>query len=176
MRAIRPRNFQKSSSSLPAYKLDDRIQDRRLQGSVLHRRFSRLGRCRETRGKTVSLESPRPHDFNFNQRPISSPKVDCLTHGPSQVPLLDSELQRPQAKDIIHTLAKALNDIADEKKCTKCTAENISTLITGHVRDLRAAKRSGMWSKEDKKALKVEIKGLLKPAKKDIKSLWKANY
>ncbi|CAP91758.1 Pc13g06890 [Penicillium rubens Wisconsin 54-1255] len=93
-----------------------------------------------------------------------------------QVPLLDSELQRPQAKDIIHTLAKALNDIADEKKCTKCTAENISTLITGHVRDLRAAKRSGMWSKEDKKALKVEIKGLLKPAKKDIKSLWKANY
>ncbi|KAJ6168393.1 hypothetical protein N7497_001236 [Penicillium chrysogenum] len=105
-----------------------------------------------------------------------SPKVDCLTHGPSQVPLLDSELQRPQAKDIIHTLAEALNDIADEKKCTKCTAENISTLITGHVRDLRAAKRSGMWSKEDKRALKVEIKGLLKPAKKDIKSLWKANY
>ena len=85
-------------------------------------------------------------------------------------------MQRPQAKDIIHTLAKALNDIADGKKCTKCTAESISTLITGHVRDLRAAKRSGMWSKEDKKALKVEIKGLLKPAKKDIKSLWKANY
>ncbi|KAJ5486216.1 hypothetical protein N7530_000516 [Penicillium desertorum] len=105
----------------------------------------------------------------------TSPKVDCLTHGPSQVPLLDSELQKQQAKDIIRTLATALNDIADEKKCTKCTVENISTLLTGHVRDLRVAKRSGMWSKEDKKALKVEIKGLLKPVKKDVKSLWKAN-
>ncbi|KAK4862375.1 hypothetical protein LT330_002508 [Penicillium expansum] len=92
-----------------------------------------------------------------------------------QVPLLDLELQKPQAKDIIRTLAAALNDIADEKKCTKCTVENISTLLTGHVRDLRAAKRSGMWSKEDKKALKTEIKGLLKPVKKDVKSLWKAN-
>lgn len=111
-----------------------------------------------------------------NSSPIStSPKVDCLTHGPSQVPLLDCELQKPQAKDIIRTLAAALNDIADEKKCTKCTVENISTLLTGHVRDLRAAKRSGMWSKEDKKALKAEIKGLLKPVKKDVKSLWKAN-
>ncbi|CAI7662391.1 unnamed protein product [Penicillium glandicola] len=105
----------------------------------------------------------------------TSPKVDCLTHGPSQVPLLDHELQKPQAKEILRTLAAALNDIADEKKCTRCTVENISTLLTGHVRDLRAAKRSGVWSKEDKKALKAEIKALFKPMKKDLKSLWKAN-
>lgn len=65
--------------------------------------------------------------------------------------------------------------MVDEKKCTKCTVENISTLLTGHVRDLRAAKQNGVWSKEDKKALKAEIKGLLKPVKKDVKSLWKAN-
>jgi hypothetical protein len=84
-------------------------------------------------------------------------------------------LQKPQAKDIVRTLANALNDIADDTKCTKCTVENISTLLTGHVRDLRAAKRSGTWSKEDKHVLKAEIKGLLKPVKKDVKSLWKAN-
>lgn len=65
--------------------------------------------------------------------------------------------------------------MVDEKKCTKCTVENISTLLTGHVRDLRVAKQNGVWSKEDKKALKTEIKGLLKPVKKDVKSLWKAN-
>ncbi|KAJ5170520.1 uncharacterized protein N7500_003303 [Penicillium coprophilum] len=106
---------------------------------------------------------------------LTSPKANCSTHGPSQVPLLDRELQNQQAKDIIRTLTTALNDLTDEKKCTKCTVENISTLLTGHVRDLRAAKRSGMWSKEDKKALKAEIKCLLKPLKKDVKSLWKAN-
>ncbi|KAJ5824268.1 hypothetical protein N7447_006608 [Penicillium robsamsonii] len=109
------------------------------------------------------------------EQELTSPKVDCVTHGPSQVPLLDRELQKLQAKDIIRTLATALNDITDEKKCTKCTVENISNLLTSHVRDLRAAKRSGMWTKEDKKALKMEIKGLLKPVKKDVKSLWKAN-
>ncbi|KGO69552.1 hypothetical protein PITC_000500 [Penicillium italicum] len=91
-----------------------------------------------------------------------------------QVPLLDQELQKLQAKAFLCTLAAALNDIADEKKCTKCTVENISTLLTGHVRDFRAAKRGGMWSKEDKKALKAEMKVLLKPVKKDVKSLWKA--
>ncbi|CRL23854.1 unnamed protein product [Penicillium camemberti] len=123
----------------------------------------------------TSVDHVELHDTEKQQQKPTSPKPDCLTHGPSQVPLLDHELQKPQAKDIIQTLATALNDIADEKKCTKCTVENISTLLTGHVRDLRAAKRSGVWSKEDKKALKAEIKGLLRPVKKDVKSLWKAN-
>ncbi|KAJ5498264.1 hypothetical protein N7453_007315 [Penicillium expansum] len=123
----------------------------------------------------TSIDPVELENAEKQEQKHTSPKVDCLTHGPSQVPLLDLELQKPQAKDIIRTLAAALNDIADEKKCTKCTVENISTLLTGHVRDLRAAKRSGMWSKEDKKALKTEIKGLLKPVKKDVKSLWNAN-
>lgn len=101
--------------------------------------------------------------------------MDCLTHGPSQVPRVDRELQKPQAKEIIRTLVAALNDITDEKKCTKCTVESISTILTGQVRDLRAAKRNGTWSKEDKKALKAEVKALFKPMKKDLKSLWKAN-
>ncbi|KAJ5503237.1 hypothetical protein N7463_006111 [Penicillium fimorum] len=123
----------------------------------------------------ASVDPVEVENAEKQEQKHTSPKVDCLTHGPSQVPLLDRELQKPQAKDIIRTLATALNDIADEKKCTKCTVENISKLLTGHVRDLRAAKRSGMWSKEDKRALKMEIKGLLRPVKKDVKSLWKAN-
>ncbi|KAJ5509279.1 hypothetical protein N7527_011422 [Penicillium freii] len=123
----------------------------------------------------TSVDHVELHNTEKQQQKLTSPKPDCLIHGPSQVPLLDHELQKQQAKDIIQTLATALNDIADEKKCTKCTVEIISALLIGHVRDLRAAKRSGVWSKEDKKALKAEIKCLLKPVKKDVKSLWKAN-
>ncbi|KAJ5977290.1 hypothetical protein N7501_000632 [Penicillium viridicatum] len=123
----------------------------------------------------TSVDHVELHNTEKQQQKLTSPKPDCLTHGPSQVPLLDHELQKQQAKDIIQTLATAVNDIADEKKCTKCTVENISALLIDNVRDLRAAKRSGVWSKEDKKALKVEIKYLLKPVKKDVKGLWKAN-
>ena len=70
-------------------------------------------------------------------------------------------------------MSAALNDLADEGKCTKCTVENISTLLTGHAREIKAAKRNGEWSKEDKKALKAEVKGLFKGVKKDVKGLWK---
>lgn len=40
---------------------------------------------------------------------------------------------------------------------------------------MREAKRSGEWSKEDKKALKAEVKAMFKPVKRNIKALWKAN-
>ncbi|KAJ5207043.1 hypothetical protein N7491_002326 [Penicillium cf. griseofulvum] len=123
----------------------------------------------------TSVDLVEVENVEKKEQKHTSPKVDCLTHGPSQVPLLDHELQKQQAKDVICTLVTALNDIADDNKCTKCTVENISTLLTGYVRDLRAAKQSGTWSKEDKKALKAEIKDLLKPVKKEVKSLWKAN-
>lgn len=76
---------------------------------------------------------------------------------------------------MIHALSEALNDLADENKCTKCTVENISTFLTGHIKDLRLAKQNGEWSKEDKKTLKAETKSLLKPVKKNVKSLWKGN-
>jgi hypothetical protein len=70
-------------------------------------------------------------------------------------------------------LSTALNDLADERQCTKCTVESISTLLTSHARDIRAAKQNGEWSKEERKALKAEVKGLFKGVKKDVKSLWK---
>jgi hypothetical protein len=75
----------------------------------------------------------------------------------------------------MHALSAALSELVDENKCTKCAVENLSTLLTGHVRNLRTAKQNGEWSKEDRKALKAESKGLLKPVKKEIKSLWKKN-
>ena len=105
----------------------------------------------------------------------TNPKATCATHGPSQAPLLDRELQKPRSKEIIQTISATLNDLASEKQCTRCTVKSISILLTGHVREMREAKRTGEWSKEDKKALKAEARAMFKPVKKDIKALWKAN-
>ncbi|KAJ5381801.1 uncharacterized protein N7496_004229 [Penicillium cataractarum] len=105
----------------------------------------------------------------------TSPKVPCMSHGLSKTPLLDRELQRSQTREVIHAISSALNELVDDKKCTKCTVENLSTLLTEHIRNLREAKQNGQWSKEDRKLLKAETKSLLKPVKKQLKSLWKAN-
>ncbi|OOQ91163.1 hypothetical protein PEBR_01217 [Penicillium brasilianum] len=104
-----------------------------------------------------------------------SPKVPCMSHGPSKTPLLDRELQKPQTQEFIHAISSALRELVDEKKCTRCTVENLSTLLTDQIRNLREAKQNGEWSKEDRKALKAETKSLLKPVKKQLKGLWKAN-
>ncbi|KAL4801185.1 hypothetical protein BDV18DRAFT_165201 [Aspergillus unguis] len=103
----------------------------------------------------------------------AEPKAPCTAHGPSQTPHLDHELQQPYAQAIIRSLTEALNDLADETKCTKCTVETASALLTSHARDLRAAKKNGQWSKQEKKALKAEVKGSFKGVKKDVKALWK---
>lgn len=70
-------------------------------------------------------------------------------------------------------MSEGLKDLSNDSKCTECTVQNISTVLTGHVRDLRVAKQNGKWSKEDRKALKAEAKAILKPVKKDMKALWK---
>lgn len=100
-------------------------------------------------------------------------KIPCTVHGPSQTPHLDHELQQPYAQDIIHTLTAALNDLADENKCAKCTVEKFSVLLTSHVREIRAAKKNGQWSKEERKVMKAEVKSTYKPVKKAVKALWK---
>lgn len=98
-----------------------------------------------------------------------------MSNGPSKTPLLDRELQKPQTQEVIHAISSALNELVNEKKCTKCTVENLSTLLTEHIRNLREAKQNGEWTKEDRKILKAETKSLLKPVKKQLKGLWKAN-
>ncbi|CAL5873436.1 uncharacterized protein PFLUO_LOCUS7715 [Penicillium psychrofluorescens] len=121
----------------------------------------------------ISIDSVEREKVETQEREHTSPKAPCSAHGPSQSPLLDRELQKPEAKEIISALSSALNDLSDEGKCTKCTVENISTLLTSHAREIRAAKQNGEWPKEDRKALKAEVKGLFKGVKKDVKALWK---
>ncbi|KAB8275324.1 hypothetical protein BDV30DRAFT_236692 [Aspergillus minisclerotigenes] len=98
--------------------------------------------------------------------------ASCTVHGPSQTPHLDRQLQQPETKEILQALSVAFNDIADERQCTKCAVETTSSLLTGYIREVKAAKKNGQYSKEEKKALKKEIKGLAKVVKRDFKALW----
>ncbi|KAI8665510.1 hypothetical protein LRP88_03989 [Fusarium phalaenopsidis] len=90
-------------------------------------------------------------------------------HGASQTPHLEKILQaRPKAE--LQQLTAALNGLADENRCAKCAVQTISNIVMGYVQDVGWANKNGKWSKEDKKALKMEIKGLAKGVKADIKS------
>lgn len=64
--------------------------------------------------------------------------------------------------------------MADERTCARCALKNVVRIVTVYLRDARAAEMNGQWSKAEKKALKVEAKGLLKEVKRDIKQTWKA--
>ena len=102
-----------------------------------------------------------------------SPKVACWTHGPSQTPVLDRDLQSPHAREHIIALATALSELANKDNCTKCTVEKVSALLTLQARDIKVANRNKGWTKEDKRVRKVEFKILCQGVKKDMKALWK---
>ncbi|KAM0250865.1 hypothetical protein ACHAP5_002085 [Fusarium lateritium] len=94
---------------------------------------------------------------------------DCAVHGITQTPHLDKLLQnRPKAK--IQELADIAQTLNDGEQCAKCAVQAAVAIITGFVQEMYTAKRSGKLSKEDKKALKLEVKGLMKGIKGDIKS------
>jgi hypothetical protein len=95
-------------------------------------------------------------------------------HNVSQTPYLDRQLQQPRTKEILQALISALNDIADENQCTQCAVQNSSNALGQYFQELRAAKKNGEWSKEEKKGIRKEIKGLAKGLKRDVKATWKA--
>ena len=67
-----------------------------------------------------------------------------------------------------------MSDAGDGKGCVKCATKDVVLILTAYMRDIRAAKKSGKWSKEEKKALKAEVKGFLKEVKRDVKQTWKS--
>lgn len=71
-------------------------------------------------------------------------------------------------------LSSALADVGNANCCSKCATESAAHIFTAYLRDLRAAKKNGQWSAEEKKALRAEAKGLMKEIKRDIKKVWKA--
>ncbi|KAF5010783.1 hypothetical protein FDECE_3080 [Fusarium decemcellulare] len=93
----------------------------------------------------------------------------CPVHGVSQTPHLD-EILKSRSRAELQGLAAALDDLRDENRCAKCAVQTAANLLIGYFQDIREAKKNGQWSKEEKKALKLEIKDLAKSVKADVKS------
>lgn len=70
----------------------------------------------------------------------------------------------------MQVLISALNDAVNDDRCTKCATETIANTTAAYIRELKAAKKNGEFSKEEKKALKAEAKALFKTVKSEIKA------
>jgi len=104
---------------------------------------------------------------------LTLPRQSCQHHGASDTPHIDTQLQQPNVRAAILALSAALAKAANEEQCSKCTIESLTKVSATLMTDMRAAKKSGQWSKEYKKAVKKEAKGLFKGMKHDIKNMRK---
>lgn len=76
----------------------------------------------------------------------------------------------------MRSLGAALIDTVDRHGCAQCNAKDAVHALTVYMRDLREEKKeNGKWFKEDKRALKVEVKAFLKEIKRDAKQAWKGS-
>ena len=64
-------------------------------------------------------------------------------------------------------------DATSDDGCTKCAAESGSRALTELAADAKKAKKEGRFTKEDKKAMKAEMKPMMKDLKLDAKRRWK---
>jgi len=110
---------------------------------------------------STTLEKPQPGD------------APCYYHGASQTPHLDAQFRQPGATALIGQLNTAAAQAANGERCWKCAAKDAAHAFTVYVRDLKAAKKGGKWTKEEKKALKAEAKSVIREIKYDCKKAWK---
>ncbi|RBQ73690.1 hypothetical protein FVER14953_10954 [Fusarium verticillioides] len=110
------------------------------------------------------------HSETKTQTPsVSISSNNCQVHGQSETPHLDRLLQnRPKAE--LQVLADAVDSLTHGDQCAKCAVQAAVTIVTGFLQELYTAKKTGKISKEDKKALKSEVKGLAKGIKGDVKA------
>lgn len=98
----------------------------------------------------------------------------CSQHGPSQTPHLDAQLRQPKTQAALRSLIATLTDAVDGHRCTECTIEATAHTLTAYVTEMKASKKSGQWSKEDKKALKAEAKAVGKRVKGSVKMAYRS--
>lgn len=115
--------------------------------------------------KPAPLHLLRNADSHYSTR--------CHTHVSSRTLHIGAHLDEPRTQTRIHELINALTSAADGRSYTRCATESAARTITAYLRDLRAAKKNGQWSSEEKKALKAESKAVIKEMKKDLKNVWK---
>ncbi|KAF5636198.1 major facilitator superfamily transporter [Fusarium sp. NRRL 52700] len=69
----------------------------------------------------------------------------------------------------LQVLVDAVDSLTHGDQCAKCVVQAAVTVITGFLQELYTAKKTGKISKEDKRALKSEVEGLVKGIKGDAK-------
>jgi hypothetical protein len=107
--------------------------------------------------------------------PTNPNPAPCQIHGPSETPLLSAQAASPQTRVHLQSLSTALAAATEEGACLQCTSKTISQTLTAFLQEMRTAKKDGRWSHEEKRALRGEVKGLLKEMKHDVKESWKRN-
>lgn len=96
-----------------------------------------------------------------------------IVHGPSQTPQLDKLLSDPTTKARVQTIAACIYDLANENKSSSQAIRTALMTAAELARDAKKEKKEGRWSKDDKKALKNELKPMFKDIKKEMKGTWK---
>jgi putative N-acetylmannosamine-6-phosphate epimerase len=96
----------------------------------------------------------------------------CPRHGASTTPTIDKHLRQFHVNDRLQALAPGTTAL-DGQGCTRCTVEAVTSVLSGYTRDLKAAKKSGQLTKQERKAMKAEAKAMSKEIKKDLKATWK---
>lgn len=104
---------------------------------------------------------------------LSTSSIPTCNHNPSPTPHLSAQIANPQTQAHLRALTTALSNATQEGACLKCTGEAISQTLTAFLQDVRAAKKDGRWSHEEKRALRGEVKDLLKGMKHDVKGSWR---
>lgn len=74
----------------------------------------------------------------------------------------------------MHALSTALSDTANSRGCLKCTIKDTVHMLTVYARDYKANRKNEPWSKEEKKAMKAEVKAFFGEIKRDVKETWNA--
>lgn len=98
----------------------------------------------------------------------------CSHHGTeSQTPHLDALLQQPNTRAALLALSSAFAAAAEDDRCLKCVIDSVVPDVAQCMQDFKKQKKAGEFSKEDKKAMKKEMKALFKGVKGAAKKTWK---
>jgi len=69
-------------------------------------------------------------------------------------------------------LSAAFAAAAEEDRCLECAVESVVPDLKVCMQDMKMAKKNGSFAKEDKKALKAEMRWL-SSGLKDVRKSWK---
>ena len=100
----------------------------------------------------------------------ATPCPTCST----STPTLNAFLNDESIQHDLQALTAALDRASAEGYCRKCAAKDAIQTLTTLLFDVKAATKSVRRTREDKKALKAEAKGVAKEFRQEIKAAWRA--